>query len=320
MSEFTEDTGEPRPGRSGGLLLFAAVAAIAIPALVGVAVLKSNSSSTGTPTGLDTDVGGGMATTTDDSDAVPLGVEAFSTIQASEIVIEPDPAGGAAVLTVSTTVDVVCAVAYGPTTDLGSLATDSDMAGGAHAVHQPVLRGLTPGVTYWYRMGGIGPDGKLYLSDLMQYTFSGEGGRSVEPPAPNIAAGAAVVAVSSEFSDAYGAVNAVDGSTSTEWSSSGDGDAAFIEIDLGGDFAVAGVGFRSRSMTDGTSITTSFTITVDGETTYGPFEAGPGLSVALVEFQGRVIRFDVETSTGGNTGAIEVEVYGAPAADDDDDM
>jgi hypothetical protein len=63
-------------------------------------------------------------------------------------------------------------------------------------------------------------------------------------------------------------------------------------------------------MTDGTSITLSFTVTVDGVTTYGPFEAGPGLAVALVEFSGYELRFDVETSTGGNTGAIEVEVYG----------
>jgi hypothetical protein len=317
MTEFTEDPGEPREGRSGGLLLLAALAVIAIPVLVGVVVLKSNSSSTRTPTEFDTDMGGGMGTT-DDADGDPSGVEAFSTIQATDIVIEPDLAGGGAVLRVTTTIDVVCAVAYGPTTDLGSLATDSDMAGGAHAVHQPVLRGLTAGVTYWYRMGGIGPDGKLYLSDLQQYTFTGGGTDAVAPPEPNVAVGAAVVAVSSEFSDAFAGANAVDGSTSSEWSSAGDGDAAFIEIDLGGDFAVAGVGFRTRSMTDGTSITTSFTITIDGETTYGPFEAGPGLSVALVEFQGRVIRFDVETSTGGNTGAIEVEVYGAPAADDDD--
>ena len=317
MTEFTEDPGEPREGRSGGLLLLAALAVIAIPVLVGVVVLKSNSSSTRTPTEFDTDMGGGMGTT-DDADGDPSGVEAFSTIQATDIVIEPDLAGGGAVLRVTTTIDVVCAVAYGPTTDLGSLATDSDMAGGAHAVHQPVLRGLTAGVTYWYRMGGIGPDGKLYLSDLQQYTFTGGGTDAVAPPEPNVAVGAAVVEVSSEFSDAFAGANAVDGSTSSEWSSAGDGDAAFIEIDLGGDFAVAGVGFRTRSMTDGTSITTSFTITIDGETTYGPFEAGPGLSVALVEFQGRVIRFDVETSTGGNTGAIEVEVYGAPAADDDD--
>jgi hypothetical protein len=72
---------------------------------------------------------------------------------------------------------------------------------------------------------------------------------------------------------------------------------------------ISGVGFRTREMSDGTSITTSFTVTADG-TTYGPFAAGPGLAVGLADFRGQVIRFDVETSTGGNTGAVEVEVYG----------
>ena len=134
-----------------------------------------------------------------------------------------------------------------------------------------------------------------------------------DPPAPNVAVGATVVAVSSEYSDAYAAENAVDGSPATEWSSAGDGDDAYIEIDLGEMYAIAGVGFRTRSMTDGTAETTLFTVTVDGGTTYGPFDAGPGLAVALVEFEGRVIRFDVATSTGGNTGAIEVEVYGSIA-------
>lgn len=155
-------------------------------------------------------------------------------------------------------------------------------------------------------------------SDMGSGTVATSAGDTAEPPAPNVAVGAAVSAVSSEFSDAFAASNAVDGSGATEWSSAGDGDDAFIEIDLGDVYAIEGVGFRTRSMTDGTAVTTSFTITVDG-TTYGPFDAGPGLSIGLVEFEGRIIRFDVATSTGGNTGAIEVEVYGSVVEGDDTD-
>ena len=47
----------------------------------------------------------------------------------------------------------------------------------------------------------------------------------------------------------------------------------------------------------------------DGET-YGPFPSGPGLSVADLQVTGQVFRFDVATSTGGNTGAVEIEIYG----------
>jgi hypothetical protein len=41
--------------------------------------------------------------------------------------------------------------------------------------------------------------------------------------------------------------------------------------------------------------------------------AGDGLlTVADVAFTGRVVRFDVAGSTGGNTGAVEIAVYVAP--------
>ena len=73
-----------------------------------------------------------------------------------------------------------------------------------------------------------------------------------------------------------------------------------------------GVGFQTREMSDGTSVTLSFTVTDANGTVYGPFEAGPGLAIARADFVGRVVRIDVETSTGGNTGAVEIEVYGKP--------
>ena len=64
-------------------------------------------------------------------------------------------------------------------------------------------------------------------------------------------------------------------------------------------------------MSDGTSITTSFTVSVDGGSLLGPFDAGVGLAVGEFAATGRVVRIDVETSTGGNTGAVEIEIYEA---------
>ena len=246
---------------------------------------------------------------------LPGGVLPFASIQANDIVIEVDPTGAGAILRVNTNEDVACAVAFGPTAQLGFIATDTDMAGGGHSVHQPLMRGLTPGVTYFYRVQAIGADGSLYQSEVMQFIYDGEARAArptVTPPAPNVADQADISKSSSQYSDAYSAQNAIDGDLSTEWSSNGDGDEAFIVLQFADAMLVEGVGFRTREMTDGTAITLSYTVTVDGSKTYGPFEAGPGLAVSLVDFSGTELRFDIETSTGGNTGAIEVEVYGEP--------
>lgn len=232
----------------------------------------------------------------------------FSEIQNGEITITPDVSGTAATLMVATSIDAVCAVAYGSTEALGSLSTDQDMGGGAHDDHQAIMSGLNPETTYYYRLQGVGSDGRLYSSDLMTFTtpVAAESGA----PGPNVAIEGAVVEVSSEFSDSFAASNAIDGDLATEWSSQGDGDDAFLVVDLGQDVDIVGVGFRTREMSDGTSIANSFTVTIDGDT-YGPFPAGPGLAFGDVSALGRVVRFDVDTSTGGNTGAVEVEIYRA---------
>ena len=70
---------------------------------------------------------------------------------------------------------------------------------------------------------------------------------------------------------------------------------------------VATVEFRTRSMADGSSITETIGITADGES-LGEFEANTAVPVNR---QGRVWRFDVVTSSGGNTGAVEILLLGA---------
>ncbi len=280
-----------------------AVALVVIPAVLGIAFLADDAEDApGTTAGM----GGDMGTT---ATTLAAGLFDFSEILDGEIDVQLEPDGSAAVIRLNTSIDVACAVAYGPTTAFGSLATDTDMAGSGHSVHQPRLVGLEADTEYFYRIQGVGGDGRIFVSDVMSFITGVSAG--AETPAPNIATGGEVVDVSSEFSAAFAGENAIDGDLGTEWSSAGDGDGAFITIDLRFPAEVVGVGFRTRAMSDGTSITTSFSITVDGTQTFGPFDAGQGLVVVPVGFFGQVVRFDVETSTGGNTGAVEVEIYGS---------
>lgn len=230
-------------------------------------------------------------------------VESFSEIQASPIVISPDAGGRSAILEVDTTIDVACSVVYGPDASFGLIAVDSDMGGGAHADHHPVMGGLTPDTEYQYRVQGTAPDGTIYVGDVMSFRTPPEpvGGPS------NYALDAVVTGVSSEFSDAFAAANAFDGDGTTEWSSGGDGDDAWVEIDLGSPRQITEVLFRTRAMNDGSSITETYRITADGE------EIGdyPADAAATLDVEAQVLRFDVVSSSGGNTGAVEIEVLGA---------
>lgn len=67
----------------------------------------------------------------------------------------------------------------------------------------------------------------------------------------------------------------------------------------------------TRSMADGTSITDEYTVMIDGER-FGPFQAGDLANprFAEVEATGQTVRFEVVSTTGGNTGAVEVRVFG----------
>jgi len=231
----------------------------------------------------------------------------FSEIAVSEPTFTFDPSATTARLEVETTIPTVCAVAYGEGESLGSLATDLDMAGGGHQDHGPLLTGLQPATTYFYQLQGVGPDGTLYQSEVSTFTTpaateSGAG--------DNLALAGTVVDVSSEFSAAFAAGNAIDGDPATEWSSQGDGDDAFITIDLGSATAVTGLRFVTREMNDGSSVTTTYTVIVDDADPLGPFETALSPPLIEVDFTGRILRFEVESSTGGNTGAVEIEVYG----------
>ena len=229
-----------------------------------------------------------------------------------------------ATVSLETKVPVVCAVAFGTTTAYGSLATDSAMNGGPLLVHNPVLHGLMPNTTYQIRMQGVGPDGTLYVSD--NYTLKTPAATPVAlapvtPAGKNVAlasAGAHISGVSSNYGggaldSGYGGAKAIDGDPATEWSSNGDGDKAWIEIDLGKKYALNAVGFFTRTMGTTAQIS-NFQVTTDSGQVLGPFTVPDAKSIYYfpVTATTEKLRFQVLKSSGGNTGASEIEVYARP--------
>jgi hypothetical protein len=209
-------------------------------------------------------------------------------------------------------------VVYGTTRDYGLIATDSDMAGGGHSEHHPLLAGLTPDTLYYARLQGVGPDGTLYRSD--EYTF-----RTLPETAnsdgQNFALqenGARIVGVSSNYNggaddSAWGALKAIDGNPTSAWSSDGDGEGAWIEIELASETNVTRIGFWTRTMGSSAEIH-SFQIVTDKGEIIGPFDLDDAAQTYSFEtsFTAKRLRFETITTSGGNTGAVEIEVYGKP--------
>ena len=236
------------------------------------------------------------------------GIRDFGAVEVGTTHVQVAPDGRSAVVRVETDPPTVCAIAYGKTAALGSIANDPSMGGTAIARHTVVLGGLTPNTTYRFRLTATDARGRVFQTpDLATFTTKPTGAAA----AKDLAVGAKVVGVSSQYGAGYGAANAVDGNLATEWSSAGDGNRATITIDLGAERKIGGVAFLTREMSDGSAITRTFAVVVDGGKRYGPFPAGNRVDprVAKVAFTGRRLRFEVVTSTGGNTGAAEVEVF-----------
>lgn len=257
------------------------------------------------------------------------GIRDFTEIQTSDFEFTVD-ANGVAKMNTTTGVEAACSIAWGESGDLGFLNTDFDMQGGGHSDHEVILVGAEPGKTYSFRVQGATPDGSLFQSPISTFTVPDlpEGadnagtddamadGDAMAVHGANLAEGAAVLEVSSEFSASWAGANAIDGDMSTEWATAGSGDDAFIEIDLGSAQQIVGVEFITRTMSDGTATTTEYTVTVDGGETFGPFAAGDPNDARFAEavFEGQILRFEVVASTGGNTGAIEVRAFAPPTS------
>ena len=244
-----------------------------------------------------------------------------------------------AVLRVDTSVAVVCSVVYGTDTSYGSQSTDLDMAGAGHRSHSPRLRGLLPDTTYHYRLQGTSADGTFFASEDLTFRTPAAASVTAEPaaadpvaaepagteddvmgaavePGVNVASaasGARIVEVSSSFGngDSWSGERAIDEDPTTSWSSQGDGDEAFLTVELAEVTELGAVGFWTRTMVTSAQAS-AFQVVTDDGTVLGPFEvpAADQLYVFPVSARTQRLRFEVTTSSGGNTGAVEVAAFG----------
>jgi len=222
-----------------------------------------------------------------------------------------------ALIALRTGAPALCQVNYGTTTEYGLMRRMSMT--GPMDDHRILLPGLKPDTIYHARLTAVDTGARLYQSGDL--TFRTKPSRQAAPAGRNVAslaAGARVIGVSSNYGGAgntstFGANNAIDGDAATEWSSNGDGDRAWIEIELPDATRLAAIGFWTRTMGSSAQIQ-EFEAVADGTTRLGPFTiADAGRAHRFpVDVTAKRLRFNVLKSSGGNTGAVEIEALAAP--------
>lgn len=219
-----------------------------------------------------------------------------------------------ATLRVTTAGDLACLVVFGEDERFGQLALDADMGGGAHREHRVLLRGLEPDTEYAYRLQGSDPSGNFYASEVLRFrTLPAEAGASLGVDVATAEAGATIVAASSEYGGGFAAANAIDGDPRSEWSSRGDGDAAFVTVRLREPVEVTGFGLWTRTMGTSAQIERFEVVNELGEV-FGPFDVPDAASAYdfAASGRGQEFTFRVLASSGGNTGVVELSVYARP--------
>lgn len=234
-----------------------------------------------------------------------------------------DVAGTRGVVHFDTTVPTSCDVIFGTAADaLEDTATDPDMEPGELALaHSVPLEDLAPETRYYLRARGTDASGRMETSELLEFaTTSSDDATAGRQNVALIGEGTTVIEVSSNWSggdndSGFGIHKALDGSMSSEWSSDGDGDDAYVELDLGAERELTYFAFRSRMMNDGTSIVTSVRIIdLDDAGREPEVFATPDHTVryvfALAQIRTtRRVRIEAVTTTGGNTGAKEIQLF-----------
>lgn len=223
-------------------------------------------------------------------------------------------------LEVTTTIPVNCLIIFGDSPDFGRVAQDSDMGdSGAHDNHSPILTNLEAETTYYYRLQGSDTQGNFYVSEVFTFTTPPESDE-ISDNLLSPSRGAELLEVSSNFSNgendgSWGILNAFDDDPNTQWSSNGDGNDAFFTVALGEESQVNMISFWTRTMSNNTAQIFSFTVTTETGDVYGPFELiDPEQAYEFeVDFVAQSLRFDVVDSNGGNTGAVDVAVFGEAA-------
>lgn len=214
------------------------------------------------------------------------------------------------------TIPLACYLVYGTESTFGAVTNDPNMADAAIIEHNPLLLNLEPDTEYVFRMQGVSENGTIYISDTYSFkTLPKQIADNTNLLSPEM--GATVREVSSNFGNQaddgrWGILNAFDQNPRTEWSSYGDGDDAYFIVDLNDTYHIQEIQFQTRQMADGSAITESFTLTTDSGEIYGPFEVNTADQSFRfsVDFRASSIRYDVHRSTGGNTGIVDIMVYG----------
>ncbi|ADR36937.1 coagulation factor 5/8 type domain protein [Oceanithermus profundus DSM 14977] len=249
--------------------------------------------------------------------AVPPVVEPVEPFLAAPPEVRFGPEGQAW-LELATTIDLACVVVYGEDEGFGRMALDAAMGAAAHREHRIAFGRLEPGRSYAYRLQGSDPSGRLFASRT--YRFTAPRASAAAPlNLARLGLGARVAAVSSNYGGAandarWGANAALDGDPATEWSSDGDGDAAFLTVELPREVEVAAFGFWTRTMGSSAQVR-SFVVEDEAGRVYGPFELDGAERMDLFPVEnarGRRFTFRVRSSSGGNTGAVEVGVFAKP--------
>lgn len=221
-----------------------------------------------------------------------------------------------ATLEFTSTIPVACSVIYGTDDTYGQIAVDPDMAGAAIIEHRPIMGNLAPDTTYQYRLQGSDANGTLYISEVLTFTTPDEGQGSSGTNLAALEAGASILDVSSNWANgsndsSFGANKAIDNDENSAWSSNGDGDMAYITVMLSQPGMVQAIAVWSREMFDGTSRVIDFTVRSDQDEQFSftlpdaqqsyRFDTPFTLPVTW-------IRFDVDSSTGGNVGLQDLDV------------
>jgi len=222
-----------------------------------------------------------------------------------------------AVIALKTGSPAFCQVNYGPTAQYGEMRRMT--MSGPMTDHHILLPGLTPDTLYHFRLTAVDTAAHIYQSrDLTFQTHRATAGKPVGQNVASLAMGAKVIGVSSNYGGGsndgtFGANHAIDGDPRSEWSSNGDGDKAWIAIELARAYHLTAIGFWTRTMGSSAQIQ-QFEVIADGNIRLGPFTLPSASAIHYfpIDVTAQRLRFNVLKSSGGNTGAVKIEAIAAP--------
>ena len=241
-------------------------------------------------------------------------VRPFAEVQASDLTFAADPADPTrGIFRVTTTEPMICAIVWGETDAFGRFNNSMAMNGTGIVDHDVALPDVVPGRTYMFVVQGTTADGTLYRSEPGTFTIP-----ATTPPSPTTAVAddeprprRRRVDVSSEFGAAYAADNAIDGVRRHRM---GDRGRRRRRLHRGGPGPS-----RRRSATSSSSparwptAPPSSTATRSRSTTSRRAARSlrarpPTPHPSPLDVTGQVVRIDVERSSGGNVGAVEIRL------------